>query len=430
LLDKIKHIYAKNTLLKVLSFNSLAVGLRIITGFLTTKIIAVFIGPSGLPLISNFTNFLNSTKNIATLGMQEAVVAQISAANEDEILLKKRISTAFFMLLLAAIFVAIVLLFGASYFNQILFETVDYTMLIRGLALLMPVLAIQVFFVAVINGYGKYKKLIYINAITTFLGFLLSVFLIYNYLILGALLALITSQIIGLLLLFIFVKETKMIAKTIRWSYFDIVSVKTYTTYAFMALVTALTVPWVFITVRNLIINTLGKTQAGYWDAMMRISNFYLVFVGTALTLYYLPKLALLKTDKSFKDAIVNYYKTLMPLFLLGLLVVYFTRNLLVHYFLTDKFLPATDLFFYQLAADFFKVASLAFTYQFLAKKMLWQYVFTEVFFVIVFYFFTHYFLELNGLVGVVKAYFYAYIAYYTLILILFRRIVSYSNFF
>jgi PST family polysaccharide transporter len=406
------------------------VSLRIITGFLTTKIIAVFIGPSGLPLISNFTNFLNSTKNIATLGMQEAVVAQIAAANEDKILLQKRISTAFFMLLLAAIFVAIILFFGASYFNQILFETIDYTMLIRGLALLMPILAIQVFFVAVINGYGKYKKLIYINAVTTFLGFLLSVFLIYNYLILGALLALITSQIIGLLLLFLFVKETKMIIKTIRWAYFDILSVKSYTTYAFMALVTALTVPWVFIAVRNLIIETLGKTQAGYWDAMMRISNFYLVFVGTALTLYYLPKLASLKTNKSFKDAIINYYKTLMPLFLLGLIVVYFTRNLLVHYFLTDEFLPTTELFFYQLAADFFKVASLAFAYQFLAKKMFWQYIFTEVFFVIIFYFFAHYFLALNGLVGIVKAYFYAYIAYYTLILILFRKTVFYANYF
>jgi len=93
----IKHIFAKNTLLKVLTFNSLAVGLRIITGFVTTKLIALWIGPSGLPLISNFTNFLNSTKNIATLGMQEAVVAQI-AETEDELLRKKRISTAFFML--------------------------------------------------------------------------------------------------------------------------------------------------------------------------------------------------------------------------------------------------------------------------------------------------------------------------------------------
>lgn len=422
MIQKIQNKLNKNTLLKVLSINSLAVFVRVITGFFTTKIIAILIGPSGLPLISNLTNFLNSSKNIATLGMQEAVIAQIASVNNDDELLKKRISTGFFVMLFSAILVALTVFFGASYYARILFNAVNYLNLIRILAVLIPFLAIYVFLIAVINGFKRYKKVILINVLTTVLSFIVSVSLIYKMQLFGALLALLTAQLISFALLFTAAKEIKEIIQKIHFHYFDKNVLKSYATYGLMALVTALTVPWVFILVRNEITLQLGLEQAGYWDAMMRISNFYLLFVGSALSLYYLPTLAALKTDKSFFKEVKNYYKTVMPIMFIGLIVVYFSRNIIIALFLTKSFSAVSELFLYQLAADFFKVASLAFTYQFLAKKMLWQYVFTELFFVIVFYFLAHYFLSLNALTGVVKAYLCSYILYYGVVLILFRK--------
>ena len=408
----------------MLSANSLAVFVRVITGFFTTKIIALVVGPSGLPLLSNFNNFINSTKNIATLGMQEGVVAQIAKTKTDEVLLKKNLSTAFFLVLISALLVALVLFLGATYFNGILFAVHNYVFIIKILAVVMPFWAMQVFFIAVVNGFERYKKLILITILTNILIFGLTVFLIYTYQLQGALMALVFGQMISLLLLLVFVKELQHIIKLIQWSSFDFGVLKSYASYSIMALVTAFTVPWMFIIARKLIITKLGIVQAGYWDAMLRISNFYLLFVATALSLYYLPKLATLTSDKAFFKEVKNYYKTLMPLFLTGLILVYFLRKLLVHFFLTDKFMPTTDLFIYQLAADFFKVASLAFTYQFLAKKMLWQYVFTELFFVGVFYVLTHFVLSTEQLDFVVKAYFYTYVLYYLLVLILFRKVL------
>ncbi len=428
MIGKIKNKLAKNTLLKVLSINSLAVFVRVITGFFTTKIIALLIGPSGLPLISNFTNFLNSSKSIATLGMQEAVIAQIASVKNEEELLKKRISTGFFIMLFSALLVAFVVFFGANYYTKLLFKDVAYIHLIKFLAVLIPFFAIYVFFIAVINGFKRYKKVILINVLTTIFSFLVSISLIYKMQLFGALSALLVAQLISFILLLTVVKEIKEIIQKIHFSYFDKNVLKSYGVYGLMALVTALTVPWVFILVRNKIILNLGLAQAGYWDAMMRISNFYLMFVGSALSLYYLPTLAALKTDKAFFKEVKNYYKTIMPMLFIGLLLVYFLRDFIITFFLSKAFLPVSDLFCYQLAADFFKVASLAFTYQFLAKRMLWQYVFTEVFFVVVFYFLAQYFLNSEGLLGVVKSYFYSYILYYLVVLILFRKSIFSHN--
>ncbi len=426
--NKITYFFSRNTLLKVLSANSLAVFSRVITGFFTTKIIALLVGPSGLPLLSNFNNFINSTKNIATLGMQEGVVAQIAKTKNDTLVLKKSLSTAFFLVLITAMLVALVLFFGATYFNEVLFVSHNYVFIIKTLAVIMPFWAMQVFFIAVVNGFERYKKLIIITIITNLLTFGLTVFLIYNFQLQGALLALVFGQLVSLLLLLLFVKELQHSIQLISWANFDFGVLKSYASYSIMALVTAFTVPWMFIVARKLIITKFGIVQAGYWDAMLRISNFYLLFVATALSLYYLPKLATLTTDKAFFKEVKNYYKTLMPLFLLGLIVVYFLRKLIVHYFLTDAFMPTTTLFVYQLAADFFKVASLAFTYQFLAKKMLWQYVFTELFFVGIFYVLTHFVLSTEQLDFVVKAYFYTYVLYYFLILFLFRKVLFDDN--
>ena len=56
-----------NVLVKVTSLKVVSVIIRIIAGILTSKAIAIFIGPTGLVLIGNLRNFVNSfqTKKIS-----------------------------------------------------------------------------------------------------------------------------------------------------------------------------------------------------------------------------------------------------------------------------------------------------------------------------------------------------------------------------
>ena len=59
--------------------------LKIGTGLITSKILAIFIGPSGMALAGNFKNFMTSIESIATLGFQNGIVKYIVEHKHDEI---------------------------------------------------------------------------------------------------------------------------------------------------------------------------------------------------------------------------------------------------------------------------------------------------------------------------------------------------------
>jgi PST family polysaccharide transporter len=60
----------QNQLFKVTSLNSLSILVRIITGFISSKAIAYFVGPSGMALMGNLRNFTSTIENIGILGLQ------------------------------------------------------------------------------------------------------------------------------------------------------------------------------------------------------------------------------------------------------------------------------------------------------------------------------------------------------------------------
>jgi len=73
---------------------------------------------------------------------------------------------------------------------------------------------------------------------------------------------------------------------------------------------------------------------------------------------------------KDFRAEVFSFYKTIMPIFGLILVVIYFLRSFIVQVLFTKEFLPVADLFFWQLLGDFVKVLSIVIAYQFLAKSL------------------------------------------------------------
>src|SRR6476646_3592174 len=74
----------KNTLLKVLSLNSISVGVSFVLGIFSSKIISVFLGTSGMALMGSFRNFALMVKSIATLGISNSIVKLYVENKEDK----------------------------------------------------------------------------------------------------------------------------------------------------------------------------------------------------------------------------------------------------------------------------------------------------------------------------------------------------------
>jgi PST family polysaccharide transporter len=89
-------------------------------------------------------------------------------------------------------------------------------------------------------------------------------------------------------------------------------------------------------------------------------------FVSTILTVYFLPKLAVAKNNQETKP-FFEFYKGILPFFILGVTIVYFTRFFIVKLLFAGIF-TSDHFVLWQLVGDVLKVASLILGYQFLQK--------------------------------------------------------------
>ena len=70
-------------LFKISSLNSLSILIKMGIALITSKMIAVFVGPGGMAYIGNFRNFITSLEGISTLAFSSGVVKYVGE-NEDK----------------------------------------------------------------------------------------------------------------------------------------------------------------------------------------------------------------------------------------------------------------------------------------------------------------------------------------------------------
>ena len=410
-----------NVLIKVASLNSASVITKIVTGFLTSKAIAIFIGAEGLALIGNLRNLVSSMQAFAVLGMYNGIVKYIAEFKNNTVELSKTLSTAFYLGFISTIIVAFLCYFNAEYINTLIFPTYnDYAYVIRIMAIALPFYSMNMFAFSIMNGFSKYKMLLIINIIGQILGASITLILIYQNRIDGALISIVIAESIIFLITLVGVVNQRSLIPLIRSSQVNFTNIKNLSSYSIMALFSALILPLVAISIRTYIIDNIGYKDAGFWEAMTRISKYYLMFVSSLMSLYILPRFSEIDNNKEFREEVFGFYKTIIPVFGLGLLVIFLLRRFIVAIVFTDEFKPVEDLFLWQLLGDFIKVLSIVISYQFLAKKMFWHYIITEAFSVMILYLTSIYFIDLYGVKGATIAHFVTYVMYYGIILLIF----------
>ena len=416
-------VIIRTPLFKITSLNGISVFIKIIIGLITSKILAIFVGPSGMALVGNFRNFLTTIESVSTLGFQNGIVKYVVEAKDHNAQLKKIITTVSISLILISLILSSILFYFSKDLNAYIFgNSFEYSLVFRALALVLPWYAISIFFISVINGLGRFKRVIYINIIGNSIGLLVSILMILEYKTLGALLSIVIAPSLLFFVTFYFISKEFEFLKTISLESFDFKIIKKLASYSLMALVSSVLGPLVFLAIRKNVIDTVGIEQAGFWETMTRVSNYYLMFISTILTVYFFPKLALAKDRLASKKVFWSYYKGIMPLFMIVLVVIYFGRELLIQLLFTKDFLEVSALFLWQLVGDFFKAGSLILGYQFFAKKLTMAFIITEISSLFMMYVFSIYFVALFGIEGLVIAHAMTYFIYWIVLGFYFRK--------
>lgn len=415
----------QSNLFKISSLNGVSVLVRILGGLIASKVIATFIGPAGNAIIGNFRSFLTTLDAVATLGFQNGVIKYVAENEKDTFKLHRVLATSFLSILLIILVLGVLLFFAANPLNSYFFgNRHNYAWIFKIVAFSLPWYAGSLLLMSVVNGLGMYNKVIIINIWGNILGVLSSAFLIWKLDVEGAFLGLIITPAFTFLFSGYLLFKKFPGVTFLRFKNFDDKILKGLLAFSSMALVTAVLGSIINVEIRNTLIDNYSETEAGFWDAMTRISTFYLMFVSTLLTVYFLPKLSMAVNTAETKKVIFNYYKLIVPLFIAGAIAIYFLREFVVRLVLSEEYLPVTELFFWQLAGDFFKVCSLILGYQFFAKKMTGAFIVTEIFSFCVLYFSSIFLIKLYGAQGAVMAHTVTYFVYLVVLIIYFRIVI------
>ncbi|WP_316849735.1 O-antigen translocase [Pedobacter agri] len=398
--------------------------IRVGSGFVVGKMIAVFTGPAGVAVIGQFVNFITIVFTFSNGAINSGVIKYAAEHEDDSTWLKQLFSTSLKISVFCSLGVGIIIVCFATYLSEKFFDSLIYVGPLRMLGITSILYSLNSLFISILNGKKEINKFTLVNTIGSIVGLVLTIILVFFFKIEGALYALILSQVVVFFITSVFITKCDWFS----WSYFNHkfnkdIGIK-LSHFSLMAIVSALTGPVSQIVLRKIIIGKTGIDDAGYWQGIMRISDGYLLLIITSLTTYYLPKLSSLKSDAELRKEILYGYKIVLPTVFVGCIVIYLMRFMLINTLYTSDFVPMEKLFLFQLLGDFFKVAAWMLGYLIVAKAMTKVYVIGEILFSILYVTLSYVFLRSYGIEGVAIGFAVNYFLYFIIILYLFRKLL------
>jgi PST family polysaccharide transporter len=376
LIDK---LYSKE-LYKIFSVSGVRILIQLIVGFLSTKAIAFFVGIAGMGvigLVKTFTSFFN---NFLLLGTQNGIVTSLASKRKiknEEIF----IVSLFWLFLFLSTFISIIFFIFFEEINKYFFvNQIQSDWILFLFVISIPFQAISLLFNAVLNGKSEYKNVASIGMITNVLTLIVSVFLMRTYNLQGAIIGLLfTSIIMFVISSYFFLKIYSVI---IFFQPFQFVKqeIQPLLNYSLMSLVSIIMSFAFSYYMRITIIDKFSLEYAGYYEAVLRISGFYMIFINTFVSFYYLPELAKCSSKVEVMLLTNEYYKKIFPLFVIGLVILLLGVDFFVPFFFNKSFLVITPFVKYQVVLDIIKSICLILGIRFFAFGKTKGFLLTEIF--------------------------------------------------
>ena len=410
--------------LKTSMLSAISTIIKLASGLVINKVIAITIGPAGIAIIGQFQNFLGIITTLGKGAINSGVTKYVAEYNEsDKQKLNDVISASLIITTMSSVVLGAIIFLGSTYFSIWILKTKEYTLVFKMLGILLIFITLNTLLLSIINGLKKIKLFILINVISSLLSLAITSFLTINYEVFGALIATVIIQ--ALILLVTFSIALKKLDFNFRFNRkVNIVHYQKLFSFSLMAIVSVISVSGTQILIRNHLIDTLSIKDAGYWQSVWMISSMYLMVLTTAFSTYYLPKLSELKEAIELRKEILSGYKIILPFVFITALLIYLLRDFIIYLLFTPEFSEMSSLFLFQMIGDFFKMASWTLAFLMIAKAMTKTFILTEIFFALSFYGSTVWLTHINGLIGVTQAYALSYFLYLLLMLVLFSKIL------
>ena len=409
---------------RVLSFSAVALAVKFLVGFVLTKLFALFLGPSGLALLGNLKNFTQLLHSYGTLGMQSGIIRFASEWKSQPKKIANLVGTLNIIFTISALIGGSFIFFFSSALSLTIFQNTSFDYIFKIIAVILPLQGFHLMYYSILQGLGNYKRVVWQAVLMDLIKVVLTSILVLKYDLVGALIAMVVVPVFYFLLS---VWNITITLKIFRYSWSKGVA-KNLALYTMMSLFSSIAIPIVYIVIRNKITTDLGVNNAGYWEAANQFSFFYFMVLNSIILMYVLPKISENQKVSFFRKQISEYFLKLIPVFVVGLVLLYLFRDIAIWILFDDSFRPVSELMLWQLLGDVFRAASLVLVAYIHAHRLIAHYITIDLILSFSLILFSFFFIEQFGLIGAVKAHFVSYLIYFVAIVFLLRKTLFWAQ--
>lgn len=411
-------------MIRVFGLTSISTLVRMCTGLVSVKVVAAIIGPAGVALVGQLSNFSTMLLNFSNGCIGSGVTKYLAEFKDDKNATAQYLSTALRITVVCSLICGISLIVLHSLLSELIMQSRDYgyVFIIFGITILLY--GLNNLLLSIVNGFKEFRRYVYINIANSIVGVTFTVLLVLTWGLEGALVSAVTYQSVMLFITLWILRKTPWL----RWNNFTqkfskLVATR-YFKFALMSLTTVICVPISQMLLRGYVMAEISEVDAGLWEGMNRISSMYLMVITSSFTVYYLPRLSEITDPLELRREIYKSYAVIVPALIAGFALIYVLRFFIIRLLFTPEFAPMQSLFLWQLLGDFFKICSWLLAFLMVAKAMAKAFITTEIVFCLTYIVMGFLLIHLNGIVGLCQAYLANYILYTIIMILLFRKVL------
>lgn len=401
------------SLVKTSLLNAVAVAVKVASALVLNKLLAVMLGPAGYTLIGQFQNAVGLVSSLVGGTVTTGVTKYTAEYYDDEPRQHTIWQTACRLMLYMTLGVSIGIILFREPLSVLLFKRPDYSDVFVWFAIALPGLALNSLLLAIINGKKEFRTFVFANISGNLVSFCVIAILAWKVGLRGALIAFGVSQSVAVIATLGLILKAKWFGLSILWGKIDQKALHNLLKFVVMALTSAVCAPLSQILVRNHLSAKFGLAAAGYWQAVTKISDIYLMMVTLTLSAYFLPRISEIREPKELKTEILKTYRFVLPLATFGALSIYLLRDVIISVLFTPDFRPMIVLFAWQLFGDVIKIGSWILAYVLIGRASTKAFVASEICFSVLLVIFTIALTSLYGLIGSVMAFALNYVLYW-----------------
>ncbi|MBF6653722.1 hypothetical protein C3B47_12670 [Flavobacterium columnare] len=360
----------KKSLTNTLSFGFVQL-VNIIIAIFKGKIMAVFLGPSGIALNNLFNSTLNIISTFSLLGLELSVVREISDTleNDNKKELEKRTNVSVLLFLFSALLGTALTMLFAKQLSLFTFNTSDRYKDFIFLSLFVFFTILGKGIQTIFKSLQMIQDIIVSSIYISIASFLLSSLFFYTYKEEGIVFSIVGSAFVSfIILLFYYIKNKINISFKPDYSVF--LYTKKIIQLGFVIIVVSL-LGLITNQLINIFIEKRGGLQdLGLYSAAISLTTQYIGFLLTALATDFFPRLSIISKDNDKVKQLVNEQTNVVVLLVSPLLILLIIVSpFLVELFLSKQFINSIFIIRLISFATFFQLVSYCMGYISFAKS-------------------------------------------------------------